>query len=151
MSEWGFGAELQGTPLLPRLQLFIFSYSHRSINKDQFQRKKNDTLDPELYVSVFALLFLFVILWSFYWKLFDGMEFRVSPRLFFPNKQEVWLFLTLHVCLSSVSSSSLCPDLWNVLTAVVKCTRSASCITKPYGRRGEPTLTHTFVVFWLHV
>ena len=24
---------------------------HRSINKDQFQRKKNDTLDPELYAS----------------------------------------------------------------------------------------------------
>lgn len=24
--------------------------SYRSINKDQFQRKKNDTLDPELYV-----------------------------------------------------------------------------------------------------
>lgn len=25
--------------------------SHRSINKEQFQRKKNDTLDPELYVA----------------------------------------------------------------------------------------------------
>lgn len=34
------------------LQLVLSDFSHSSINKDQFQRKKNDTLDPELYVAL---------------------------------------------------------------------------------------------------
>lgn len=33
---------------------FLIFLSCRSINKEQFQRKKNDTLDPELYVPFFT-------------------------------------------------------------------------------------------------
>lgn len=46
------------------------------------------------------------------------------------------------VCLLSF----LCSGLWNVLTAVVKCTRSVSCIMKPYGLQGEPAIIRTLYI-----
>lgn len=47
-----FVHDLQSTEdhLITLITVVCFLIPHRSINKDQFQRKKNDTLDPELYV-----------------------------------------------------------------------------------------------------
>lgn len=49
----------------------VSSLAHRSINKDQFQRKKNDTLDPELYVPCFCfftpIIFLMFMMNELIW------------------------------------------------------------------------------------
>ena len=50
-------------------------------------------------------------------------------------------FLALHLSFSLTFSLSV--GLWNVMTAVVKCTRFVSFITTPYGRQVEPSCLHT--------
>lgn len=51
------------------------------------------------------------------------------------------VFTILSLCLSG---------LWNVLTVVVKCTRSVYCIMKPYGLQGEPAISRSLSCISLH-